>query len=214
MTVFSLKILACVSMFIDHLGVALFPDLVWMRYVGRLAFPIYAFLLTEGYRHTSDVKKYLGRLFVFALISEVPFDLVLKGSFFYLKSQNVLFTLFLGLLLLYIIDHSNDLFTRGAAVISVMLIAQYVHCDYRYPGIWMMLIFAYLRDIPLFEGINIAAVNIRLFASPIQTAGAAALFPIALYNGKKGPSLKYFFYFFFPGHLLIIYMIGRLMGLK
>ena len=82
MTVFALKILAVVSMFIDHSGAVLFRGDMWMRYVGRFAFPIYAFLIVEGYLHTRDVRKYLIRLGVFALISEIPFDLAFRGRLF------------------------------------------------------------------------------------------------------------------------------------
>jgi hypothetical protein len=76
----TLKIIALVSMLIDHTGVALFPQLAWMRYVGRLAFPIYCYLLTEGALHTRDIRKYIFRLLVFAAVSELPFDLALGYS--------------------------------------------------------------------------------------------------------------------------------------
>ncbi len=210
MSVFSLKIIACISMFIDHLGHAVFPGQVWMRYVGRLAFPIYCFLLTEGYYHTRDVRKYLMRLFAFGIISEIPFDLVLNGGWYVPKSQNVYFTLFLGLLMLYIIDWSNSILIQGLAVISIMCIAQYIHCDYRYPGIWMILSFACFRDLPLFAGINVSGVNIKLFTSKIQSAGALSLIPISLYNGKKGPSSKACFYAFYPVHLMVIWLLKML----
>lgn len=205
MSVFALKILACISMVIDHLGAVVFPDALWMRYVGRLSFPIFAFLLAEGFYRTKNIKKYLFRMGIFALISEVPFDLALKDGIVDMSSQNVYFTLFLGLLMLYLIKWTNAPYLKVIIIVSVMAIAQQIHCDYRYPGIWMILSFALLRDLPMFKNLNIISANVRLFATKIQVAGALALIPIGLYNGKKGPSWKYFFYAFYPVHLLMIY---------
>ena len=207
MSVFALKVLACLSMLMDHIGCAIYPDQKWMRYVGRFAFPIYAFLLVEGFYHTKDVKKYLLRMGIFALISEIPFNLALKDGMFDPSSQNVYFTLFLGLLMLFLIKWTDALYLKALIIISIMAVAQQIHCDYRYPGIWMILSFAALRDLPLFKNLNFIAVNVRLFASKIQVAGALSLIPIGLYNGKKGPSFKYFFYAFYPVHLLMIYLV-------
>ncbi len=191
-------------MLIDHIGAAIYPDELWMRYVGRISFPIFAFLLVEGFYHTKNVKKYLVRMGIFALLSEVPFDLALKEGMVDFSSQNVYFTLFLGLLMLYLIKWTDVLYLRILIIVSIMVIAQQIHCDYRYPGIWTILSFAALRDLPLFKNLNIIGVNVRLFATRIQVAGALALIPIGLYNGKKGPSWKYFFYAFYPVHLLIV----------
>ena len=88
-----LKLLACIFMLCDHVGFVLMNNNWIMRAVGRLAFPIFAFLLVEGYRHTSDIRKYFIRLFLFALISEVPFDLVTTGRLFDMQKQNIFFTL-------------------------------------------------------------------------------------------------------------------------
>ena len=194
-------------MLIDHLGCTIYPDLLWMRYVGRLAFPIYAFLLAEGFYRTKNVKKYLLRLGIFAIISEIPFDLALKEGMIDMSSQNVYFTLFLGLLMLYLIRWTDSIFLRILTIVAIMVTAQEIHCDYRYPGIWMILSFAALRDLPFFKNLNVIGVNVRLFFTKVQVAGALALIPIGLYNGKKGPSWKYFFYCFYPIHLLVIYLV-------
>ena len=97
MSVFALKLIAVVTMLIDHIGYIFFPRVLWLRFIGRCAFPIYAFLLVQGYRHTHSVGKYLGRLALFSILSEVAFDLAFFRSFPYWGDQNVYFTLALGL---------------------------------------------------------------------------------------------------------------------
>ncbi len=194
-------------MVIDHCGSYLFPDAEWMRYVGRFAFPIYCFLLTEGYRHTRNIKKYMIRIGAFALISEIPYDLLGHDSFMYWGSQNVFFTLFLGLLMLYLMDWTNSVIIKAFILISVMAISQYCHFSYRYPGIFMIFVFDYFRDLPFFRDLNIIAANIRLYYAKMQVAGSLAIIPIYFYNGKRGPSWKYFFYLFYPVHLLVIYYV-------
>lgn len=100
----ALKIFACACMLCDHVGLVLVDNNSVMRAIGRVAFPIFVFLLVEGYRHTSNVKKYILRLFVFAIISEVPFDLAFTGNVFDLRYQNVFFTLTAGLIVIYLLD--------------------------------------------------------------------------------------------------------------
>ena len=99
-----LKLIAAVSMTVDHIGAALFPQALWLRCIGRLAFVLYAFLITEGYIYTRNVKWYMARLGLLAVLSEVPFDLLFHRSLFYPYAQNVFFTLFLGLLAIYLMD--------------------------------------------------------------------------------------------------------------
>ena len=96
---FTLKWIAIVSMLIDHMGAILFPQYIEMRIVGRLAFPIYCFLLAEGAVHTSNIRRYEIRLLAFACLSDIPFDLAFFGGVT-LEHQNVFFTLLLGVLVI------------------------------------------------------------------------------------------------------------------
>jgi hypothetical protein len=198
-------------MLIDHMGAYIFPDQVWMRYVGRLAFPIYCFLLVQGFLHTKDVKKYLGRLFLFALISEVPYDLIWSNELINFKRQNVFFTLFLGLLAVCVLAWLGNIWIRLAALAVIALLTHFVvKPDYGLGGLAMIVCFYLFRGerMILELGLSIGAINIGYYGG-IQSAAVLALFPIYMYNGKKGPSAKYFFYAFYPVHLLLLYLIRR-----
>ena len=215
----SLKVLAVASMTVDHVGAVLFPSQIWMRCVGRLAFVIYAFLIAEGYFHTHNVKKYMGRLGFLAIVSEIPFDLIFHHTFVYWGSQNVFFTLFLGLVGLYLMDRikmrlqPQFWFCALIPVAAMCLAAGLLQCDYRYYGILVITLFYMARDYrwAAFGGIAV----IQVWMGWIQSFGIAALIPIALYNGKKGNGgklLQWIFYFYYPVHLLIIYGIWRYAG--
>ena len=209
MTVFALKLLAVLSMFVDHLGAEIFVHELWMRHFGRLAFPIYAFLISEGFRHTRNLRAYLSRLFVFAIVSEVPFDLYFSGYFPDFGHQNVYFTLFLGLFALYVIVESNSGFLKAVALVGICLIAQGFHTDYRYPGVLLIVCFYYLKDFELLKCLSAICINIRLFPAYVQATGCLALLPIYLYNGKKGLKWRFFFYAFYPLHLILLYGIKQ-----
>ena len=103
-----LKLLAMALMFCDHLWATLLPSQQWLTNLGRLAFPIFAFQIAEGYFHTHDVKKYLKRLFFFALLSEIPFNLMTAGALINPFQQNVLFTFCLGILLFRFLDRMKE----------------------------------------------------------------------------------------------------------
>ena len=98
---FWLKMIAITTMLIDHVGAVLLPQYPILRIIGRIAFPIFCFLLVEGFMHTHDVIRYMTRIGLFALISEIPFDLLFYGRILDGTHQNVFFTLFIGLVMLY-----------------------------------------------------------------------------------------------------------------
>lgn len=187
-----------------------------MRMIGRIAFPIYCFLLIEGFEHTRNVKKYVGRLALFALVSEIPFDLAFRGTVLELGYQNVFFTLLIGLLVMWvsrIIEEQplwNSLtkivFEAVAAALG-MAAAAALRTDYAALGvvcIMLLYIFRKNKKHQIFAGCVSFAWE---FTAPI------AFVPIALYNGKRGWNIKYFFYAFYPLHLLIIWMISAALGM-
>ena len=225
-----LKVIAMVSMTIDHLSAYLFrfdPDFTvalftvgnkqvsWcflMRCIGRLAFPLFAFLLVEGFLHTHDRMKYGRNLLLFALLSEIPFDLVRRGCLF-ATGQNVFFTLFLGFLALYAVDRwesGKDSAVRLAIILfSLIGIGILFHTDYGSTGVSFILLLYILRQNRIFQ----AAIGC-CFLGTRWIAGLAFI-PINLYNARRGFIQghigKYLFYIFYPLHLLAIYLIRRLM---
>src|SRR5690554_5628220 len=158
MSTFALKIIAIITMLVDHAAVVFIPSDTWLhligRIIGRLSFPIFAFLLVEGFFHTKNIKKYLTRLGVFALISEIPFDLAFYNTYFYIGHQNIFFTLFLGLLAIHLISmvekkfHDQILYINLAnAGITILFsfIASILMTDYKFLGILLIVAFYLFR---------------------------------------------------------------------
>lgn len=217
----ALKIIACVTMLIDHLGLVVFGNAMLLRLIGRIAMPIYCFLLTEGAIHTRNKAKYIGRMLLFAFLSEIPFDLAVYDRCFYWGYQNVMFTLTLGLLCIFGMDHCRKKLPRAAAVIiSILLLtagsalAELIESDYGLVGVWMIVVFYLFKNHSLALGLSLFFVVCPLtmlrsgsFGIPTEIFALFALIPIGLYNGKKGISgnfIKYAFYAFYPVHLLLL----------
>lgn len=180
-----------------------------LRSVGRLAFPLFAFLVVEGFLHTRSRSRYGLGLFVFALMSVVPWHLARYGRLFTLGSQNVLFTLLLGFLALCAVrrwEEGQLPSLRLAAVLFTLLVAaRLLHTDYGYLGVGFILSLYVLRHSPALQ----AAVGFCIL--PVRWKAGLAFIPINLYNGHrgfiKGPIAKYAFYAFYPLHLLLLYLI-------
>ena len=205
LTTFQLKVLGIISMLADHVGAVLYPEAVWLRYAGRLAFPIFCFLLVEGYYHTGNVAKYMARLGIFALISEIPFDLAFHQTLWFPAKQNVFLTLFIGLGMLWGLERERERIIRVGIVLLSMWAAEFLCCDYGFMGVLLIAVFGVTRGKNTARYLAGAVWNV-FWPSRIQTAGALAMLPIALYNGQKGRSMKFFFYLFYPVHLFILYV--------
>ncbi|MCD7835883.1 MAG: conjugal transfer protein TraX [Lachnospiraceae bacterium] len=249
----SLKIIAVISMFIDHAGAAFLGRMLvgfgslpyildnsiilkvmpWVldweklvkayyitRYIGRIAFPIYCFLLVEGFKHTHDVKKYVLRLGGFALISEIPFDLCFNACVIEFTYQNVFFTLFIGLITMLAADWSvkrrwasasaADWMFRCAAVSASVVLgtvaAELMSTDYGGTGVLCIMVLYFFRNRRVAQALAGAAVFSWEITAPL------AFLPVLAYNGRRGLKLKYFFYMFYPAHLLLIYLVCKVMG--
>ncbi|HPU63416.1 MAG TPA: TraX family protein [Mobilitalea sp.] len=216
MSTFVLKMIAVVTMLIDHVAVVFIPNNTWLylicRIIGRLAFPIYAFLLVEGFFHTRNIKRYLARLGIFALISEVPFDLVFYNKYIHWEHQNIFFTLFLGLLAIYLINTVESKYVAKPVFVNIAnalitivfcFVAALIKADYRVIGILLIVAFYLFRGSKPLLIISMIIIS----GSLIQAFYTLSLIPIFFYNGKKGRNIKYFFYVFYPAHLLILYLI-------
>lgn len=221
----TLKILACIFMLIDHAGYVLFPNLIVMRIIGRLAFPIFAYFIAEGYRRTKDVTDYLGRLFLFALISQLPFIYAFNIQKLYL---NVFFTLAMGLYAVYAYDKNKNIYM----VILIAIACQLIDTDYGAYGVILVFLFNRYHDdfksmvkfvvlltaaFQFFEaGVSYFTVSPQylhdslLFSLVIQPLSLFSLVLIKFYNGERGFKLKYLFYAFYPLHLIVIGVIRDL----
>ena len=204
---FTLKMIAIVAMLIDHIGAVLYPQVEVLRIIGRIAFPIFAYTLVEGFMHTRDVKKYMLRLGVLALVSEIPFDLAFFGRPFAFVHQNVFFTLFLGMLMLYFMLVAPKDFRRVLCVLAMVLLSDYLRTDYGSWGLLMILSYYVFYDKKWLKYGIIAAINIFAMGYT-QVYAPLALIPIAFYNGKEGYKCKKFFYGFYPVHLFILYLLS------
>ena len=207
-----LKWIAVLTMVIDHVGAILFPDQIWMRVIGRVAFPVYAYCLAEGFRYTSDYRRYLGRLALFAILSEIPFDLAFYGVPFSFAHQNVFFTLTLGLILLWVLERFREqlLLCAGACAVLCFL-AQALHMDYGAGGLLMVFAF-YLAQQGTSPWIGwgiFVFINLFGYAGGVQWAAILALLPIGLYSGKAGKKKQRFFYWIYPLHLLLLWVIEK-----
>lgn len=207
-----LKWIAVLTMVIDHVGAILFPDQIWMRVIGRVAFPIYAYCLAEGFRYTSDYRRYLGRLALFAILSEIPFDLAFYGVPFSFAHQNVFFTLTLGLILLWVLERCREQLLLCAGAFAVLcFLAQALHMDYGAGGLLMVFAFylAQQGTSPWIAWGIFVFINLFGYAGGVQWAAILALLPIGLYSGKAGKRKQRFFYWIYPLHLLLLWIIEK-----
>lgn len=223
---FSLKLIAIAAMTIDHFAAAycievsdgnfilnsrLSSGLYYaLRCVGRIAFPIFCFLLVEGFIYTRSRYRYLGRLFIFSLISQVPFSLALLKDIHDLSSLNTLFTLTIGLVCLMLLDKADEKqqnsFVCYIAIVFFIITSCILNTDYNIFGILLIICFYRFRgqNLKLFIAMTLL---ILVFSNPLELFALFALIPIYLYNGKKGIPLRYAFYLYYPVHLLILAFI-------
>ena len=210
-----LKFIACASMLTDHIAKFLLyrnnelhfnvslETIDTLVYFGRLAFPIFAFLLTEGYAHTHNKTKYALNLLFFGLISEVPFDLMLYGSLSF-AFQNVMFTLLLGFLGIWSLDFFKDnIYLRIGSIATLAIIAYLLNVDYGTGGFAFILLMYALRNEKALQSV-ICAIVIPYSVMVFISFGL-----IYMYNGQRGiksKGAKYAFYSFYPVHMLAIYL--------
>ena len=219
---FVLRLIALVCMCVDHAGLALFPSAGAFRCVGRLAFPLYCFLLTQGFAHTRDIRAYARRLLLLACVSEVPFDLLIFGRVSSAMEQNVVFSLLLGLMALYA---AKALAKRplpcALAILALMLLAMAAQVSFGWLGIALCLAYGYAgydkKRQALFTVLLTLLYSFTLLLSGVARAwvtvslcAALSVLPILLYNGRPGPrgkALTFCFYAAYPLHLCALLVI-------
>ncbi|MCR4833328.1 MAG: conjugal transfer protein TraX [Butyrivibrio sp.] len=254
----TLKILACLTMLVDHIAAGIMVP--WaregiipqhmslddlnkiyfaMRCIGRCAFPIFCFLLVEGFIHTRNRLRYALSLLIFAFISEVPFDILFHSKYeqlninvaevisanreIFSEQCNVYFTLFFGLLTIWAIDYCYRLFMEKnlPVYLNGLTIAAFtglscfltikIDSDYDFHGILLIVIFYVLRNM---QPLNLLAGYIAISSYSIEFWSFPAFLCMVLYNHKRGPNIgyfKYLFYLFYPLHLTILYIYRCIM---
>ena len=228
LTSFGLHLLAMGLMLCDHVCLALMPDRLWMTCVGRLAFPIFAFLVAEGFVRTRSRARYARRRLVFALVSEVPFDLLAAGRLVYPLRQNVLWTFLIALGCMQLLEWAKAdsrpaarLVVSAGTVLVGFLAGTACMVDYFGPGVWTVLVFYFFRGdgwrqrlgqllcLLFLNGWLLAGQTVLPggLALPIQAFAVLALPFIWLYRGRQGPhgrAVRWLFYGFYPAHLLVL----------
>ncbi len=205
---FTLKMIAIITMLIDHIGYIFFPQTMAFRAIGRIAFPIFCFLIVEGFHHTRNHTNYLIRLCIFALISEIPFDLAFFGTLFDWGHQNVFITLALGLAAIFCLEEMNTKRIYGIPFVLLLVTSYLIQCDYGIGGVLLICIFYLTRETPWIRLI-LTTLTLYLFFGAFELYGLIAMVFITFYNGKRGLPVKMVFYWFYPVHLLILYGIAH-----
>ena len=210
---FDLKILAIITMTIDHIGAIIYPNIDAFRIIGRISFPIFCFLLVEGFKHTHNRFRYFIRLLLFAIITQPIYDYAFNNH-----ELNILFTFSLSFLLLSSIEFIKKIinkYNKGIEnylykTISYLLIyiiflilSIILNVDYQALGVSLVLIF-YLSPNILLSLLLYLIIEITLDVNNIQLYSLIAFIFIYFYNGKKGKNIKYFFYLYYPLHLLLL----------
>lgn len=229
-----LKIIAIILMVCDHAWATVVPGHNWLTHIGRLAFPIFAFQLTEGFALSHNRKKYLARMFFWALVAEIPFDLMTGEGPFH---QNVLFTFCEGILWMMLLENARYkgrtqfLICSVVAVLAGFVVGIFTFVDYNGYGILMILLFYFTREIPhrwIFQLAGMIYINCFLMGGlvfpvtlfglsleiPEQGLAVFSLLFIWLYNGRRGftnRSIQMGCYAFYPAHILVLVLLSYIL---
>lgn len=218
---YQLKYIALITMIIDHCGIV-FADYLssqmqmLFRGIGRISFPIFCFLLVEGFFHSSNRNRYLIRLLLFSLLSEIPFDLAIHhadltsfSSLMDWTHQNVFFTLALGMAAMIVAEHYQYYsLSWPLCALCFSCIADFCHTDYGSVGVVTILIFYLHKKIDRFPlWLCLLPLMVIAFNTPLQAACILSLCFISQYNGEKGQGPKYLFYLAYPTHFLLLYLL-------
>jgi len=225
MTIFLIKIVAIVSMVIDHIGLFFYPNLIMPRMMGRLAFPLFAWLIANGAYHTINIDSYLKRLFVFALISQAPFYYANKLVNPFFNQLNIMFTLFIGLFAIKLIMTKKSKYMWSLIIAVSALAGHVLNVDYGAIGVLSIIFFyiyfknkkmmvlsqvvIYLLQ-PLYRIIEYPEVdpgNILLYYVYYTPFVLSTLILIFAHNNKQGKKMKYFFYLFYPLQFVFFYLL-------
>ena len=210
-----LKIIAMITMTCDHVGLQMFPQLLWLRIIGRLAMPIYAYMIAEGCRHTRNRKKYLLRLLGMGALCQVVY-LVAMGSLY----QCILITFSLSVLMICALDHAETAGKMGSLALAAsgafflctvlpdLLPRTDFEIDYGLPGVLLPVLIYGAGTRGLLVGLTLLGLKY----GGIQWLAFLSVPLLLAYNGQRGTAnIGKFFYWYYPVHLVAIYGIGLLL---
>lgn len=209
-----LKLFAMVTMLCDHVGVILVRGELYLplRIVGRVAFPIFAYFLVQGFLHTSNYSKYLLRIGIFALLSEIPFDIAFQGKLLEFELQNVMFTLFIALVMLYLLQRwEYHSMARVLILLGGGFCGWLLRVDYGWFGVVVIGLFYLLRSVPKPYQFSMYALLFFSYGG-IEGFGVLGILCVLHYR-EEGEDIrlpKYLFYVFYPAHLLVLWAVGNL----
>lgn len=204
MSLFTLRIVAMVTMVIDHIGYLFFPQQIVFRIVGRVSFIIFAFMVSEGMFYTKNPIKYIGRMLLLGVVSEIPFNLFVSGAVLFPEVQNVCFTLAFGAGLCYLYKLNNWGFKIGG-FLAIVVIMYCVNFDYYLQGALVIFIMYLCRKNKNLQVVGVTtAVAVTLTINSLQMYSFLAMPFILMYNKNVGKKYPLFFYLFYPVHLLIL----------
>lgn len=211
----SLKLIACVTMLIDHIGAVFFPPVMWLRIIGRISFPIYCFLLSEGVHHTRSPLKYGLRLVLVALLAELPYDLLFYGRFTWLHNS-VMVTLLLGFGAGIVMKYCLG-WIKYLTPLPFLLLGRYLGGSYGMYGVAMVVLFLLTQDLPcrpMVQLLLMVLLSLRMAGFPgrigIQVYAVFAMIPIFFYSEEKhrrGKALQWSFTLFYPAHMALLLLI-------
>lgn len=212
----SLKIIAMITMFIDHFGILICPDITLFRIIGRISFPIYAYLISEGCKYTKNRKRYFFQVFVLGLICSIVFIFVERYIYFC-----ILITFSISILMIYLVDYVKKSFKSRwilliLALLGLFFLCKYIEIDYGFFGALVPVI-TYLIDK---KSIKFMLFSLSLIALILAIDNSTQIYCllslpfILLYNGERGKlNLKRFFYLFYPCHFVVIYALNMILSL-
>ncbi len=209
MSSFSIKIIAAISMLLDHIGFAIFPNNLLLRIIGRISMPLFAFQIAIGFEKTKNREKYIFRMLIFAIISQIPFYLMYSSQGL-TTPLNIGFTFLLALLILYSFENIKNIWGKIICITLILLECLFLNYDYYISGVFLVILFFYTRKSKVVMAILYSVFTI-LYAICVRDSNIIAIFeilaliPILSFNNKKGYNIKYSFYAFYPLHMLLIY---------
>ncbi len=218
MNSFQIKVLAVASMIVDHVGFVFFPQVTILRVFGRLAFPLFALLISEGFIKTSNRRRYFFRLTTFAIYSHIPYIFMIRAGGGVGYQINIFFTLSAGLLCLILLDKYKNIFIRVFIVGFALLVAMYFRFEYGAYGILLILssylfIKSHTKGLMAILPISLTNAFYRAYylGTYLQVYALAAIPFMYMYNGQKGPDgYRNWFYYIYPVHMLAIALLAYL----